>query len=232
MITELEVKNETIISLNLISADIGHMNRGLKTLYSKEFTNSAEIYKEKMFELEDLLKQNGMTFYTDNILGAIVLHYFDEVLEESYKPFNKISDNFTDFPNNYILQRVVLLCNLKYVLQYESICRKFQSFSLNDISKCAYKFFKSRVFYNYSPNWFYKTYEVLLKILIKLGIDYGEMDLDVIPIIEKQEKDIKNLYECAIEQTGSTEEADIRNYIDKFVKEIKNEIHGRQKIRN
>jgi len=227
--TEIEVKNETIGTLNCVSADIGRINKGLKELYSRDFFNIAEIYMDKMYKLENLLKENGMTFYTGNILGAIVLYYFDQILEESYGYLDKIAENVTDFPDNYFLQYIVLLRGFKNVLLYERLCKKMQKFSLEDIDICAYEFFKSREFYNYRPDWFYKNYSDLKNVLVKLGIDYKDMDYLVEPIIEKQEKSISNLYEVAIEVTGSTNEDDIREYINTFVVNVKKQMNGRQK---
>lgn len=229
---EIDVKISLITKLNHLSNGVTSINKGLNKLYSKNFPNIAEVYREKMLQLELMLKEKGMSFYTNNILGDIVLFQLDELLDENYLVLKKIATVFEKLPSNRFLSKIFIRSYSKLISDYEESCSLLINFSINDIVIYTYNFFKTRQSYDYRPNWFYENYDNLKDILTKLGIDFGNMDDILMPVIEKQESGIRTLYECAILETGSLDETVIKKYINDLVLQVQGQINEQQKIRD
>lgn len=227
---ELKVKNETIRNLNVSSVGINKIAKDIDILYGKSISDIAEIYRDKIFEYENMLLSNGETFYTNNILGQVLIFHFDGIITEASEEIRQFVDNISELPENYIFKKIILMLASNNIKEYEKLCKKLKSFSLDkDLKNCIYKFFKTRQFYLYEPGWFIKTYSNLKDILIKLGINIDQLDKTVEPIVKDQECNLEIIRDVAKMQTGSESENDIKDYINKMAEDLKKEINGKRK---
>lgn len=230
--SEINAKNEYIRALNLASVDFYKIIGGLKEFYGRDFPNVANIYRDKINSLQQIFEQNNMTFFTGNILGTIILYYFDSLYGFCVKSVGQIGKNLYDIMDeNYLVIKACLLFNLPLAKTYEGDCNKLKEFKLDEklLNPIIY-FYKSTKFYNYSPGWFNSSYEELKEILKKLNINIPKLDSKIKPIISKREKQISELYQCIKEEFGTSEE-NVRDYIDNIVKETEQELAGKQKKR-
>ena len=227
---ELKVKNETIRNLNVSSVGIKKIAKDVEILYGKSISNIAEIYRDKMSEYENIVLSNGMTFYTNNILGQVLIFYFDSIITEAAAAIRSFANNIAELPESYIFKKMVLGLASYNIKDYEKLCEKLRTFSLDkDLETCVYNFFKTRQFYLYEPGWFINNYSVLKDILIKLGIDIESLDKKIEPIVKEQEWNLEIVRGAAKITTGSDSEDDIRDCINKMAENVKEEMNGKRK---
>ena len=228
--TDLQLKNELIVALNENICEFDAMIDRIDKIYDIKIPIFPKVYLDKIYEFDEYFNSKGMTFFQDNLLGSVIIKYYDDLLSQSINLLSTTLNSWVEANGNPVLSKAVLLLNKKCFRRYKKIYIEAKNFSIEkDIKLLLVRTFKSLKYYQYSPNEIYLIYNVLKKILIDFGLYSDKLDKTVFPLVKKNEQKLAFLYESVIEEIGTNDEIEIRNYIDNFVLEARETFNDKQK---
>lgn len=120
-----EQKNEIVVLLNEFSFEIEKNIKILGKISTIEISNIANIYKNKILEVEDVFEKYSISFYEDDLLVDIVCNYFDKY----YIRANKILTNLACKVLDKNMSLKYFYRNIKI---YQDICNYLNSFKIEN----------------------------------------------------------------------------------------------------
>lgn len=124
-----ELKKEIVFLLNEFSFEVDKNIQILASVLNIHISNIADIYKEKIKELENMFKKRNISLYENDLLMDLVCNYFDNY----YIKANKI---LTNLACKVLNKNISLKYFYKKIKLYEEICRNLSNFMVEyDIEK-------------------------------------------------------------------------------------------------
>ena len=202
--TELDERNLFITRANRIESNVDEaINKIRKISYGNiNLKNYAEIYREKVFDLEELFKNNGLSYFGQEdsetrVRSAISMYLTTEMLE-LLEMLNIIAKKLGGLNILYLNKTTSKLANIligKFVEQYKNKIDEFSDFSLNENLKdiLLEKLLDDR-YYIYSEGNFIDFYNAMFEVMRKLGFEdvFLELDEEIKPLVVKQEQALQD----------------------------------------
>lgn len=199
--TEDDERSLFITNTNMIEETaqllLNRMRRSTKGHISLE--NCMTVYRDKFLELEDQLRQNGISYFDTNwFQKAVSNSLMIDISELSYMAANVINKKLSYLSFLYLNERAAKLGDFilkRNVDFYNNGITELKSFSLEkNLKDILLSILLDDQYYMYKEGDFINFYNEMFEIMSKLGLEEAFLNLDeeMKPLVVKQEQELQD----------------------------------------